>query len=80
MLKIRLSRIWKNDTPFFRLVLTEHRKSAKSGYIEVLGSYDATKKEFKVKDVEQIKKFIWNGAQLSPRVEKLFKQNSISLA
>ena len=79
MLKIRLSRIWKNDTPFFRLVLTEHRKSAKSWYIDVLGSYDAVKKIFIVKDVEQIKKFISTGAQLSPRVEKLFKQNNIAL-
>lgn len=79
MLKIRLSRIGKNDTPFFRLVLTEHQKSAKSWYIEVLGSYDAVKKTFIVKDVEKIKKFIGHGAQLSPRVEKLFKLNNISL-
>lgn len=60
MLKIRLSRVGKKDTPMFRVVLTEHRKSAKSGFIEVLGSYDAIKKNFKINDIEKIKKCISN--------------------
>lgn len=79
MLKIRLSRVWKKDTPMYRVVITEHSKPVKNGYMKVLGSYDGIKKTFKIIDIEALKKYISNGVQLSPRVEKLMKQNNISL-
>ncbi len=79
MLKIRLARAWKKNSPFFRVVLTEHTAPAKSGYKEVLGFYNPISKEFKLNDLEMIKKYIWNWAQFSPRIEKLVKMNNISL-
>jgi len=79
MLKIRLSRAGKRNTPFFRVVLTEHTKAAKHGYKEVLGFYNPISKEFKLKDLPKIKKYIGNGVQFSPRLEKLIKVNNISL-
>jgi len=79
MLKIRLSRWWKKDSAFFRVVITEHTKSASRGYNEVLGFYNPFSKEFKIKDLEKVKKYISVWAQLSPRVEKLMKTNNISL-
>ena len=79
MLKIRLSRAWKKDAAFFRVVLTEHTAAAKHGYKEVLGFYNPFTKEFKLKDLNKIKAFLANGVQLSPRVEKLVKTNNISL-
>jgi len=79
MLKIRLSRAGKKNMPFFRVVLTEHTKAAKHGYKEVLGFYNPFTKEFKLKDVEKIKKYISNGAQFSARLEKLIKMNNISI-
>lgn len=79
MLKIRLARAWKRNMPFFRLVLTEHTRAAKHGYKEVLGFFNPISKEFKVNNVDAIKKYIWNGVQLSPRVKKLFETNNISL-
>ncbi len=79
MLKIRLARAWKKNSPFFRVVLTEHTASTKSGYKEVLGFFNPISKEFKLNDLEAIKKYISNGVQLSPRVEKLVKTNNISL-
>ncbi|HAO15916.1 MAG TPA: hypothetical protein DDE71_10240 [Tenacibaculum sp.] len=44
--------------PFFRVVLTEHTKAAKHGYKEVLGFYNPLSKEFKIKDVEKVKKYL----------------------
>jgi len=79
MLKIRLSRAWKRNMAFFRVVLTEHTKAAKHWYKEVLGSYNPFTKEFKLKDLDKIKKYLSNGIKFSPRVEKLVKVNNISL-
>jgi len=79
MLKIRLSRAWKKNSPFFRLVLTEHTKAAKHWYKEVLGFYNPISKEFKIKDLEKVKKYVSNWVQFSERVVKLLKVNNISL-
>ena len=79
MLKIRLSRAGKRNSPFFRVVLTEHTKAAKHGYKEVLGFYNPISKEFKLKDVEKIKTYVGNGVQFSPRVQKLIKINDIKI-
>ncbi len=79
MLKIRLSRAGKRNMPFFRVVVTEHTKAAKHGYKEVLGFYNPFSKEFKIKDIEKVKKYASNGVQFSPRVQKLMEANNISL-
>ena len=79
MLKIRLSRAWKRNMPFFRVVLTEHTKAAKHWYKEVLGFYNPLSKEFKIKDLDKVKSYVTNGVQFSPRVEKLLKTNKISI-
>lgn len=65
--------------PFFRVVVTEHTAAAKHGYKEVVGFYNPISKEFKIKDLDAVKKYISNGAQFSPRVEKLMKVNEITL-
>lgn len=78
MLKIRLARAWKRNSPFFRVVLTEHTAAPKNGYKEVLGFFNPISKEFKI-DAEAAKKYVANGAQLSERVEKLLKINNVSL-
>lgn len=79
MLKIRLSRAGKKNMPFYRVVVTEHTKAAKHGYKEVLGFYNPFSKEFKIKDLDKVKTYISNGAQFSPRVEKLMEVNKIAL-
>ena len=79
MLKIRLSRAGKKNMPFFRVVLTEHTIAAKHWFKEVLGTYNPLTKEFVIKDIDKVKAYLSNGVQFSPRVEKLFKVNNISL-
>ncbi len=64
MLKIRLSRAGKRNMAFFRVVLTDHTKAWKHGYKEVLGFYNPISKEFKLKDLEKIAKYLSNGVQL----------------
>lgn len=79
MLKIRLSRTWKKNCPFFKVVLTEHTQSAKCWYKEILWFYNPISKEFKLTDLDKIKKYISTWTQFSPKVEKLIKDNNIVL-
>ncbi len=79
MLKIRLSRAGKRNMPFFKIVLTEHTKAAKHGYKKVLGFFNPISKEFKIKDVEEVKKYISNWAQFSPRMKKLLEMNNVTI-
>ena len=65
--------------PFFKIVLTEHTAAAKHGYKEVLGFYNPLTKEFKIKSLDQVKAYLKNGVQLSPRVEKLVKANNLAI-
>jgi len=76
MLTIRLSRHGRSKRPFYRVVLTEHTKPAKSGYKEVLGSYDPLKHLLSV-ETATIRSWIEKGAQPSERVAKLlFKETN----
>ncbi len=79
MLKIRLARAGKKNMPFFRIVLTEHTAAPKHGYQKVLGFFNPITKEFKLRDLEEVKKYISNWAQFSPRLKKLLETNKISI-
>ncbi len=70
MLKIRLSRVGRKNLPMFRVVLTEHSKSAKSWYTEVLGSYHPLDHKFTV-NADRVAELIKDGVQPSERVAKL---------
>lgn len=72
MLKIRLSRGWKHKAPFYRIVLTEHTKPVKSGYMKVLWWFDPLHHKTEL-DIEAVKEWIAKGAQPSNRVAKLAK-------
>ncbi len=65
--------------PFFRVVVTEHTRAASHGYKEVLGFYNPFTKEFKIKDLDKVKKYLSHGVQFTPRVKKLFEANKISV-
>jgi len=67
---IRLARTGQKNLPFFRIVLTDHKKPVKSWYKEILGRYNPIKHEFQL-DADQLKSYISHGVQLSDRVAKL---------
>lgn len=75
MLAIRLSRHGRSKRPFYRVVLTEHTKPAKSWYKQVLGSFDPIKHDFQA-DIDTIKTLISQWAKPSERVAKLLFQST----
>ena len=62
--KIRLTRMGDKKSPFYRVVVTDSRKSRDGQYIEKLGTFNplTSPAEFKV-DAELTKKWLANGAQ-----------------
>lgn len=75
MLKIRLSRAWRKNLPFYRIVLTEAKKAPQHGYQKVLGFYNPTTKELKI-DKAEAEVHVKNGAQYSPSLKKILERNS----
>ncbi len=75
MLNIRLQRVGRKNDPSYRLVLINSKFAAKSGKaIEILGSVDFRKKTIDTAGfkVENIKKYIKNGAKVSDTVFNIF--------
>lgn len=70
MLKIRLSRVGRKHVAKYRVVLTEHRQSAKHGFIKILGSYDPHTKTLDM-NMEEAQGYINNGAQYSDTLARI---------
>ncbi len=71
MLKIRMQRTGRINTPSYRIVVLEHASSPKAGkYVEKVGTYDPKSKQ-RVLDVERIKYWISVGAQPSATVHNM---------
>ncbi len=70
MLKIRLSRVGRKHVAKYRVVLTEHRESAKHGFIKILGSYDPHTKTLDI-DMKEAEGYIKNGAQYSDTLARI---------
>ena len=72
MLKIRLRRMGNRNRPFYRIVVSDSRRTPKSSAVEEIGFYDPVKgpDEFKI-DVERVDHWTSQGAQLSPTVKRL---------
>jgi small subunit ribosomal protein S16 len=73
MLKIRLSRVGRKHVAKYRVVLTDHRESAKHGFIKILGSYDPHTKAL-VMDHAEAEKYVKNGAQYSETLAKILSK------
>ena len=71
--KIRLARIGKKAMPFYRIVAIDSRNNRDGQALEILGTYDATKKMFMQFHDERIEAWVKQGAQLSDTVKKLRK-------
>lgn len=62
--KIRLTRMGDNKTPFYRIVVTDSRKARDGEYIEKLGTYNPLKSPAEIiLNKDSAKKWIANGAQ-----------------
>ena len=78
MLTIRFIRTGKKNQPFFRLVVTDRKNSAKAGkFLEIVGHYNPFSKE-RVLQKERIAYWISVGAKPSPRVYNLLIDEGIA--
>jgi small subunit ribosomal protein S16 len=72
MLKIRLTRVGKKNSPAFRVVVADRRKAVKREFIEILGHYNPISKPKQIViDKERSLHWIKLGAQPSDTVNNL---------
>jgi len=76
MLKIRLSRVGKRNNAAFRIVVTEHYKPVKAGFIEHIGFYNPQSKQFQI-DKDKLELWIKKGATTSDTVNNLLVREKI---
>jgi len=75
---IRLQRVGRKHEPVFRLILTDSKNSAKTGkFLEILGNFDARRKEQSEFEAEKIKHWISKGVKLSDTVHNLLIDKKI---
>jgi len=74
MLKIRLSRAWRKNLAFYRIVVTEAKKAPQHWYQKVLGFYNPLTKELNI-DSNEAQKYISNWAQYSDSLKKILERN-----
>ncbi len=81
MLKIRLRRMGARNRPYYRIVVSDSRRTARAEVLEELGSYDpfVGSASFSV-DRERIEGWISRGAEASPTVRSLLARPPASQA
>jgi small subunit ribosomal protein S16 len=78
MLKIRLRRIGKKRTPYYRLVVAEKMTKRDGAFIDQLGSYDPhANPPSAVIDEDRTREWIRKGAQPSEAAEKVLRRVGI---
>jgi small subunit ribosomal protein S16 len=75
--KIRLARHGSKKKPFYRVVAAQSQFPRDGRFIEVLGTYDPRNKATGIQvDAEAIRKWIAQGAVVSPTVRRIMKSSS----
>lgn len=72
MVKIRLTRQGKKNDPFYRIIAIDHQAKRSGKALEILGHWHPRENVKKV-NKKAIEKWVAQGAQVSPAVEKLLK-------
>lgn len=79
MLAIRLQRLGRKGYPTYRLAVQEAQRHPSSGrVVAYVGSYNPHTKEISL-NTEKVEFYLKNGAQPTPRVAKLLKENKVKL-
>jgi small subunit ribosomal protein S16 len=76
MLRIRLSRVGKKNSPVYKVVVAEKTRPVKGKFIESLGMYNPVNKDNTLNS-DRIKYWISVGAQPSQTVHNLLVKNNI---
>ena len=76
MLMIRLARIGKKKQPFYRVVVTEKTRPRNGRFVEIVGTYDPSKKPAAVDlNRERVDYWIGKGAQPSDTVRSFLRNH-----
>lgn len=79
MLAIRLQRVGRKGYPVYRIAVQEAQRHPSSGrVVAYVGTYNPHTKEVTLQK-EAVQKYLDNGAQPTPRVVKLLKQEGVKL-
>ncbi len=77
MLMIRFQRIGRKNDAAFRIVVTEKNSGPKSGkHVDLIGSYNPKTKAVSI-NTDSVKKWMSQGAQVSPSVHNLFIKEGV---
>ena len=75
MLKIRLRRMGARNRPYYRIVVSDSRRTARAEVLEELGSYDpVVNPPVLALDRERARVWIGKGASVSPTVKSLLER------
>jgi small subunit ribosomal protein S16 len=75
MVKIRLRRMGARNRPYYRIVVSDSRRTARAEVLEELGSYDPVVSPAVLSfDRERARFWVSKGASLSPTVASLLAQ------
>jgi len=72
--KIRLSRIGKKKTPFYRIVAVDERKKRDGACIENLGTYNGLEGRIVQINADRISYWVSKGAITTDSVKKIIKK------
>lgn len=76
--KLRLKRMGKKGTPFYRIVAADSRSPRDGRFIETIGTYDPMTDPAQIKvDAELAMKWLKNGAQPSDTVRNILSKEGI---
>ena len=76
--KIRLKRIGKKKTPFYRIIVSDAKAPVQGKFVDEIGTYDPNTNPGTVKvDAEKAQKCLANGAQPTDTVAKIFKMAGV---
>lgn len=79
MLAIRLQRLGRKALPVYRLAVQESQRHPSSGrVVAYVGSYNPHTKETRI-DTEKVAYYLGNGAQPTPRVVRILKDQNVDL-
>ncbi len=78
MVKIRLRRMGKKKSPFYRIVVADSRSPRDGRFIEEVGYYNPMTNPADIKvEEEKVQKWLQNGAQPTETVKSLLTKTGI---
>ncbi|CDK30530.1 30S ribosomal protein S16 [Candidatus Babela massiliensis] len=77
--KIRLTRVGKTNTPFYRIIAIDSRKKRDGAALDILGTYDPVEGKLIQFNPDRVQEWVSKGAIVSDavkRLEKLYKKTA----